>query len=87
MTTRRPSLLPPRPMALCRGLSGVLELGDALLIVGPSGCGKSSLLRAIAGLWRSGEGTIRVAPFEQIAFLPQEPYRFESLNARLSVTM
>ena len=63
---------PPTEKALCVKLSLRVELGDALLIVGPSGCGKSSLLRAIAGLWRTGEGTIRVAPFERVAFLPQE---------------
>jgi len=26
--------------------------------MGPSGCGKSSLLRATAGLWNAGNGTI-----------------------------
>lgn len=26
--------------------------------MGPSGCGKTSFLRAIAGLWNSGSGTI-----------------------------
>ncbi|CAN6444587.1 unnamed protein product [Victoria cruziana] len=31
---------------------------DNLLIMGPSGSGKTSLLRAMAGLWSSGEGTI-----------------------------
>ncbi|CAI5984067.1 unnamed protein product [Closterium sp. NIES-64] len=28
-------------------------------IMGPSGSGKTSLLRAVAGLWRSGSGTVR----------------------------
>uniref|UniRef100_A0A1J3E8Z8 ABC transporter D family member 2, chloroplastic n=1 Tax=Noccaea caerulescens TaxID=107243 RepID=A0A1J3E8Z8_NOCCA len=31
---------------------------DHLLIMGPSGSGKTSLLRAMAGLWRSGKGKI-----------------------------
>lgn len=33
--------------------------GGSLLVMGPSGCGKTSLLRAIGGLWDSGQGTIR----------------------------
>ncbi|KAG2486371.1 hypothetical protein HYH03_014951 [Edaphochlamys debaryana] len=43
---------------LAEGVSLSLEPGQSLLIVGPSGCGKSSLLRAIAGLWTEGAGTV-----------------------------
>ncbi|HIK43563.1 MAG TPA: ABC transporter ATP-binding protein/permease [Leptolyngbyaceae cyanobacterium M65_K2018_010] len=46
----------------------------SLLIVGPSGCGKSSLLRAIAGLWNSGQGTIHRPELDRILFIPQKPY-------------
>ncbi len=42
--------------------------------MGKSGCGKSSLLRAIAGLWNSGSGTIIRPKLEEILFLPQRPY-------------
>ncbi|WP_367116555.1 ABC transporter ATP-binding protein/permease [uncultured Pseudacidovorax sp.] len=59
---------------LIRDLSLRLEPGEGLMIAGPSGCGKSSLLRALAGLWRNGSGTVRTLPPEQVFFLPQRPY-------------
>ncbi|NLQ07867.1 ABC transporter ATP-binding protein, partial [Cylindrospermopsis raciborskii LB2897] len=35
---------------------------------------KSSLLRALAGLWKSGTGTIVRPDLSEILFLPQRPY-------------
>ncbi|QIR36423.1 ABC transporter ATP-binding protein/permease [Tolypothrix sp. PCC 7910] len=55
-------------------VSLTLQPAQGLLIVGTSGCGKSSLLRAIAGLWNSGTGTINRPNLEEILFLPQRPY-------------
>lgn len=69
------TLHPPRSeRVLIRELSLTLRPGDALLITGDSGCGKSSLLRAIAGLWQTGSGTIHHPPQEACFFLPQQPY-------------
>lgn len=59
---------------LIHGLDMQLREGENLLIVGNSGAGKSSLLRAIAGLWTSGNGTIIRPVDEEVYFLPQRPY-------------
>lgn len=69
------TLQPPNHQrTLIADLSVQLPTGQGLLVMGPSGCGKSSLLRAIAGLWNSGTGTIVRPESEQILFLPQRPY-------------
>lgn len=59
---------------LIENLSLTLEEDGSLLIMGPSGCGKSSLMRAIAGLWQSGTGTIHRPEIQSLLFLPQKPY-------------
>jgi putative ATP-binding cassette transporter len=59
---------------ICTDLSFSLSSGDSLLIVGPSGVGKSSLMRAVAGLWSTGQGVISTPPLSGLFFLPQKPY-------------
>lgn len=59
---------------LIENLSLTVDNNQNLLIMGASGTGKSSLLRAIAGLWNSGEGIIYRPNPEEILFLPQRPY-------------
>ncbi len=65
---------PNRERVLVKDLSMVIQPGEGLMITGTSGCGKSSLLRAIAGLWCSGSGTIVRPRPEDMLFLPQQPY-------------
>jgi putative ATP-binding cassette transporter len=48
--------------------------GEKVLIVGESGSGKSTLIRALAGLWPWGSGSITVPRGMSIAFVPQKPY-------------
>jgi putative ATP-binding cassette transporter len=55
-------------------LSMEVKPSEGVLVIGASGGGKSSLLRAIAGLWNSGTGTIIRPPLNEIFFLPQRPY-------------
>jgi putative ATP-binding cassette transporter len=52
----------------------VIEAGERLLVAGESGTGKSTLVRAIAGLWPWGGGSIDFHPDRRLFMLPQKPY-------------
>ncbi len=65
---------PHHERTLIKNVSVSVADGEGLVIVGASGGGKSSLLRAIAGLWRAGSGTIEHPDLEHMLFLPQRPY-------------
>jgi putative ATP-binding cassette transporter len=52
----------------------VIEAGERLLVAGESGTGKSTLVRAIAGLWPWGGGSVNFHPDRRLFMLPQKPY-------------
>ncbi|MDU2925310.1 ABC transporter ATP-binding protein/permease [Bradyrhizobium sp.] len=52
----------------------VVDPGERLLVAGESGTGKSTLVRAIAGLWPWGGGSINFHPDRRLFMLPQRPY-------------
>jgi putative ATP-binding cassette transporter len=51
-----------------------IKPGERVLVAGESGTGKSTLVRAIAGLWPWGGGTIEVQQGAKLMLLPQRPY-------------
>jgi putative ATP-binding cassette transporter len=52
----------------------VIEAGERLLVAGESGSGKSTLVRALAGLWPWGGGSVNFHPDRRLFMLPQKPY-------------
>lgn len=48
--------------------------GERVLVSGESGSGKSTLVRAIAGLWPWGSGSVNFRPGKRLFMLPQRPY-------------
>lgn len=52
----------------------IVDPGERLLVAGESGSGKSTLVRAIAGLWPWGSGSVNFHPDRRLFMLPQRPY-------------
>ncbi|MEW6634602.1 MAG: ABC transporter ATP-binding protein/permease [Pseudomonadota bacterium] len=51
-----------------------IEPGERVLVAGESGSGKSTLVRAIAGLWPWGGGSVDFNKDKRMFMLPQRPY-------------
>ncbi len=51
-----------------------IEPGERVLIEATPKSGKSIFLKALAGLWIWGTGTVRLPPAGRLLFLPQPPY-------------
>ncbi|MER9657748.1 ABC transporter ATP-binding protein/permease [Mesorhizobium sp. M0152] len=52
----------------------VIDPGERVLVAGESGSGKSTLVRAVAGLWPWGGGSVNFQAEKRMFMLPQRPY-------------
>jgi putative ATP-binding cassette transporter len=64
----------PDGSPLITDMNLTLHPGDRLLITGDSGSGKTTMLRALAGLWPYGTGTVTLPQNATLLFIPQKPY-------------
>jgi vitamin B12/bleomycin/antimicrobial peptide transport system ATP-binding/permease protein len=67
-------LIPGGGKTLISDLNADASALEPLLVQGPSGAGKTSLMRALAGLWREGSGSVTRPALSEVMFLPQRPY-------------
>jgi putative ATP-binding cassette transporter len=74
ITVKHLDLMQPNGDYLLQNICMTIKSGETLLLTGDSGVGKSTLLRAIAGIWPYGHGTIIIPQDQKIMFLPQKPY-------------
>ncbi|MEJ8675020.1 ABC transporter ATP-binding protein/permease [Chromobacterium amazonense] len=63
----------PGGQALLQGIHLQASAGERIVLKGASGSGKSALLKALAGIWPWGKGSITLPP-NKVMFLPQRPY-------------
>jgi putative ATP-binding cassette transporter len=60
--------------AVVKDAEVAIAQGEHVLIAGESGTGKSTLVRAIAGLWPWGTGSVQIEEGAKILLMPQRPY-------------
>ncbi|MEO1880974.1 MAG: type I secretion system permease/ATPase [Methylococcales bacterium] len=79
---------PGAKVAVIKGISLNIDVGDSVGIIGPSGAGKSTLVRALLGVWPAASGKIRLDGADvfawdrkelgpHIGYLPQDIELFE----------
>ncbi|MFK4873514.1 ABC transporter ATP-binding protein/permease [Novosphingobium sp. ZW T3_23] len=61
----------------------VIRKGARILVKGQSGAGKSTFLRALAGLWCHGSGTVAAPADMRVHFVPQRSYMPDGTLASL----
>ena len=86
-------------MNILNGVSLALEAGEIGVVIGPNGAGKSTTLKALFGLLRVSEGSVRfggaditnAAPDSLVergmSFVPQERNVFETLTVQENLEM
>jgi len=67
------SIFTPDQRLLLQIADLTINKGETVWLSGASGLGKSTLLKALAGLWRFGEGRIEL-PKGHLCFMPQQVY-------------
>jgi putative ATP-binding cassette transporter len=60
--------------AVVKDTQVVIEPGERVLVAGESGSGKSTLVRAVAGLWPWGNGSVNFHTDKRLFMLPQQSY-------------
>jgi ABC-2 type transport system ATP-binding protein len=69
-----------------RGVSLSAGRGEKVAVIGPNGAGKTTLLSILAGIQKSDEGTISVAP-ERVGWVPQQPALYGKLTVAENLTL
>ena len=64
----------PAGAPLVAGITFTAEPGTSTHITGDTSVGKTTLVRALAGVWSWGAGTVRLPVGASIMILPQKPY-------------
>ncbi|MFP6557733.1 ABC transporter ATP-binding protein/permease [Paraburkholderia sp. B3] len=74
LSTDHLKLALPNGVPLSEVRDVAIKPGSRWLVRGPSGAGKSTLMRALAGLWPFGEGSIDAPVDARMMFIPQQSY-------------